>query len=207
MNDRRTGTAGENTAFPAWDASTVHSPAATEVTVAPDTVHTAGETELNDTASPDDADADTANGSLPNNAPPNGPNEIDCDNSVVGGTVVGVVGGTVVVGAVGGVVVGGTVVGGVVVGGTVVVVEVVVADIGSAGKTTANVAAPNARHNQTRNCFPARARNDLNIPTPVHRPHLGLTGAHSHTAEETRKESPHAYRTSDMNVYDRTVVL
>ena len=43
---------------PAWEAVTVQVPTAAGVTVAPETVHTDGVSELNDTASPEVAEAD-----------------------------------------------------------------------------------------------------------------------------------------------------
>jgi len=49
-------------AVPACEAVIVHVPAAKVATAEPDTVHTGGVSELNDTGSPDDADADSVTG-------------------------------------------------------------------------------------------------------------------------------------------------
>lgn len=53
-------------ALPACEARIMQVPAATIVTVEPATVHTAGVSELNDTANPEVADAETVNGAAPN---------------------------------------------------------------------------------------------------------------------------------------------
>src|SRR2546426_164053 len=60
--------AGAKRALPRCEAVIVHLPGAAVVTVDPDTVHTGGVSEANDTASPDDADADTVTGT-PTSAP------------------------------------------------------------------------------------------------------------------------------------------
>ncbi len=57
-NERATSRAAAKTALPPCEAVITHAPAATVVTVEPDTVHTSGVPEANDTASPDDAGAD-----------------------------------------------------------------------------------------------------------------------------------------------------
>ena len=49
-------------ASPSWTAVITHTPAVIVVTEEPDTVHTAGVLEVNDTASPDDADDDKVTG-------------------------------------------------------------------------------------------------------------------------------------------------
>jgi hypothetical protein len=54
----------------------VHVPTETSVTIAPDTVHTAGVVGAKLTASPEDAVALTANGAVPNASLPNGPKVI-----------------------------------------------------------------------------------------------------------------------------------
>ena len=61
-NDRVTSRAGAKPALPPWEAVIVQVPGATVVTVAPDTVHTAGVLEVNDTGSPEVADAATVPG-------------------------------------------------------------------------------------------------------------------------------------------------
>jgi hypothetical protein len=61
-----TGTAAAQFVFPACAAWMVQLPTATSVTVAPDTVHTAGVVEEKLTARPEDALALTWNGALPN---------------------------------------------------------------------------------------------------------------------------------------------
>ena len=60
-----TGVAAAQLALPACFAWTVQVPVATSVTVAPDTVHTAGVVEAKLTARPEDAVAVTGNGAVP----------------------------------------------------------------------------------------------------------------------------------------------
>ena len=64
----------------------MHVPAATVVTVEPDTAHTAGVFEANDTCSPELADADRATGS-PTTAAGGGVNVMVCDLCLAGSTV------------------------------------------------------------------------------------------------------------------------
>jgi hypothetical protein len=61
VNDCVTSVAGWYLVLPPCDARIVHLPAATVLTVEPDTVHTRGVSELNNTRCRDDADADTVN--------------------------------------------------------------------------------------------------------------------------------------------------
>src|SRR5215475_9673860 len=56
-NERATGWAAAKSALPPWAAVIVQMPGATVTTVVPDTVHTAGASEVNDTGSPEVADA------------------------------------------------------------------------------------------------------------------------------------------------------
>jgi hypothetical protein len=63
--------------LPPWEAVIVHVPPATVWTVDPDTVHTAGVLEVNDTASPGAADADKVTGT-PAVAPAGGVKLIVC---------------------------------------------------------------------------------------------------------------------------------
>ena len=79
--------------MPAWFAYRVHGPgpAATIVTVEPETVHTDGVAELNAvTAKPDVLVADTVNGAAPKVGVGSAPKVIDCD---LGATVNDVVAG------------------------------------------------------------------------------------------------------------------
>ena len=55
-------------AFPVCEAVIVHVPAATVLAVEPDTVHTDGVSEVNETGKPDDADADRGAGTRPSRA-------------------------------------------------------------------------------------------------------------------------------------------
>jgi hypothetical protein len=65
VKDCWTPGAGMYTGSPACEATIVHVPRPTMVTVEPDTVHAVGVGEVNDTASPEDADAVTLNGDAP----------------------------------------------------------------------------------------------------------------------------------------------
>jgi hypothetical protein len=56
-NDRVTGVAAKMSALPPWEAVIVQGPGASGLATEPDTVHTAGVSELSETNSPDDADA------------------------------------------------------------------------------------------------------------------------------------------------------
>ncbi len=76
-NARATPGAGAKTALPPCEAVTVHVPGATVVTVRPDTVHTRGMSELNDTGNPEVADADKVTGT-PTAAPGGGAKKISC---------------------------------------------------------------------------------------------------------------------------------
>src|SRR5215472_9405424 len=61
-NDCVTARAGAKPALPPWEAVIVQVPGATVVTVEPDTVHTGGVLEVNDTGSPEVADAAKVSG-------------------------------------------------------------------------------------------------------------------------------------------------
>ena len=77
LNDRVTGGAAAYLAFPACEAVIVQVPAVTAVTAEPDTVHTPGVPEVNDTTSPDVADADNRT-TRPAVVPGGRPNVIVC---------------------------------------------------------------------------------------------------------------------------------
>jgi len=76
-NERATSRAAAKTALPPCEAVITHAPAATVVTVEPDTVHTSGVPEANDTTSPGAADADNVT-STPTAAPPGGAKRMTC---------------------------------------------------------------------------------------------------------------------------------
>src|SRR5215472_3820949 len=61
-NDRVTSGAGAKALLPPCEAVITHTPAAAVTTVVPDTVHTRGVSEPNDTGSPELADADKVTG-------------------------------------------------------------------------------------------------------------------------------------------------
>ena len=76
-NARASPGAGAKIALPPCEAVTVHVPGATVVTVRPDTVHTSGVPELNDTGNPEVADADKVTGT-PTAVPGGGAKKISC---------------------------------------------------------------------------------------------------------------------------------
>src|SRR6266516_2450082 len=76
-NARATPGAGAKTALPPCEAVIVHVPGAAVVTVRPDTVHTGGVPELNDTGNPEVADADKMTGT-PTVVPAGGAKMISC---------------------------------------------------------------------------------------------------------------------------------
>jgi hypothetical protein len=82
-NDCVTGSAGAQSALPPWDAVIMQAPAATVVTVEPDTAHTAGVFDANDTGNPELADADRLTGS-PTCVPGGGMKVIVCAAGVAG---------------------------------------------------------------------------------------------------------------------------
>src|SRR6266496_1573217 len=61
-NERATSRAAAKIALPPCEAVITHAPAVTVLTVEPDTVHTSGVSEANDTTSPGAADADKVTG-------------------------------------------------------------------------------------------------------------------------------------------------
>jgi hypothetical protein len=73
-------------ALPPWEAVIVQAPAAMVVTAEPDTAHTAGVFEANDTGSRELADADRATGS-PTTAAGGGVKVMVCDLCLAGSTV------------------------------------------------------------------------------------------------------------------------
>jgi len=76
-NDCVTARAGAKPALPPWEAVIVQVPGATVVTVEPDTVHTGGVLEVNDTGSPEVADAAKLTGT-PTTEPGGGGKAIVC---------------------------------------------------------------------------------------------------------------------------------
>ena len=79
-NDRVWSGAGAYRVFPACEAVIVQVPGLAAVTTGPDTEHTPGVSERNETASPDDADADSLSG-RPAVTPAGGRNVIACERS------------------------------------------------------------------------------------------------------------------------------
>jgi len=77
---RVTGAAAAKVVFPAWLAKIEHCPAATGVTIAPETVHTEGMLEAKLTERPELALALIVNGGADNVTSASGPNTIACAN-------------------------------------------------------------------------------------------------------------------------------
>ena len=81
-NDRVTSAAAAYVLSPDWEAVILHVPAATKVTVDPDTVHTDVVEEAYETESELDAEADKAKEPVVNNCEAGSANVIDCANPV-----------------------------------------------------------------------------------------------------------------------------